>query len=344
MFSALILNGQQRLRQICNFRKIKPIVATSCLSRPMPPRRSAAMSAGEQRPSGLPQAIFAYLIWGLFPLYFRQLHAVPPVEMVGWRVIFTIPVCLVLVAALRQFGEVRRAITTPRTLAALAVSALLIGANWLIYVIAIATDHVLAASLGYYINPLMNVLAGTLFLHETLSRRQWLAVALAAVGVGVLAWGALDTLWISMGLALSFCGYGLVRKLAPVESLPGLTVETLVLIVPALGMIGWQAGQTAGISLGHSATRDATLAVAGIVTGVPLLLFATAARRMNYSALGFVQFLAPTLVFLLGLFVFHEPLHRVQLASFVMIWAAIGVFCWDLLSTRRSAPAPEEPA
>jgi chloramphenicol-sensitive protein RarD len=301
------------------------------------------MNLGAPRRSGLPYAIGVYLIWGLIPLYFRLLHDVPPFELVGWRVIFTIPVCLILVAVMRQFGEVRRALTTPRTLAALAVSAMLIGANWLVYVIAIATDHVFAASLGYYINPLMNVLAGTVFLHETLSRRQWLAVALAAVGVTVLAWGALNTLWISMGLALSFCGYGLVRKLAPVESLPGLAVETLVLIVPALALIGWQAGQSAGISLGHSPVLDVTLASAGIVTGVPLLLFATAARRMSYSALGFVQFLAPTLVFLLGLFVFHEPLRPVQLISFVMIWAAIAVFCWDLLSARR-VPATEAPA
>jgi chloramphenicol-sensitive protein RarD len=301
-----------------------------------------AMNAASPRPSGLPHAIGVYLLWGLIPLYFRLLHDVPPFELVGWRIMFTIPVCLILVAVLRQFGDVRRALTSPRTLGALTASAFLIGGNWLIYVIAIATDHVFAASLGYYINPLLNVLAGTIFLHERLSRRQWLAVALATVGVGVLAWGALDTLWISMGLALTFCGYGLVRKLAPVESLPGLAVETLVLILPAIGLILWQAGQPAGISLGHSPVLDATLAMAGIVTGVPLLLFATAARRMSYSALGFVQFLAPTLVFALGLFVFHEPLHPAQLGSFVLIWAAIAVFCWDLLSSRKASPEVEE--
>jgi chloramphenicol-sensitive protein RarD len=205
--------------------------------------------------------------------------------------------------------------------------------------IAIATDHVLAASLGYYTNPLMNVLAGTIFLHERLSRRQWLAVALAAGGVAVLAWGALDTVWISMGLALTFCAYGLVRKLAPVESLPGLTIETLVLVVPALVVIGLQAGEPQGIALGQSWTRDLTLSLAGIVTGVPLLLFATAARRMPYSTLGFVQFLAPTIVFGIGLFVFHEPLRPAQFASFVMIWAAIAVFCWDLLAAARASRA-----
>jgi chloramphenicol-sensitive protein RarD len=298
------------------------------------------MTSVAHRPSdGLPYAIGAYLMWGLIPLYFKLLHAIPPLELVGWRVIFTVPVCAVLLAVMGQFGAVRQALTTPRTLLALAVSALLIGGNWLIYMIAIATDHVLAASLGYYTNPLMNVLAGTIFLHERLSRRQWLAVALAAGGVAVLAWGALDTVWISMGLALTFCAYGLVRKLAPVESLPGLTIETLVLVVPALVVIGLQAGEPQGIALGQSWTRDLTLSLAGIVTGVPLLLFATAARRMPYSTLGFVQFLAPTIVFGIGLFVFHEPLRPAQFASFVMIWAAIAVFCWDLLAAARASRA-----
>jgi chloramphenicol-sensitive protein RarD len=277
-------------------------------------------------------------------LYFKLLRDVPPFEVVGWRVLFTIPVGLLLVAVLRQFGSVRLALTTPRTLAALTLSAFLIAANWLVYVIAITTDHVFAASLGYYINPLMNVLAGTLFLHEKLSKRQWLAVALAGVGVAILAGGALSTLWISLALAFSFCAYGLVRKLAPVESLPGLMVETLVLVVPALVLVGWQAGQPGGIALGRTTESDLLLACAGLVTGVPLLLFATAARRMNYSTLGFVQFLAPTMVFLLGLFVFHEPLRPVQLASFVVIWAAIAVFCLDLLIRQRSTVEPEAPA
>ncbi len=299
------------------------------------------MTAADHRPKGLPFALAAYLMWGLLPIYFKLLRDVPPFELVGWRVVFTIPIGFVLVALMRQFGSVRRALTTPRTLAALTLSAALIAANWLVYVIAITTDHVFAASLGYYINPLMNVIAGTLFLHEKLSRRQWLAVGLATVGVAILAWGALSTLWISLALAFTFCAYGLVRKLAPVESLPGLAVETLVLVVPALCLIGWQAGQPSGIALGRSLTDDLLLAGAGIVTGVPLLLFATAARRMSYSTLGFVQFLSPTLVFLLGLLVYHEPLRPVQLASFVVIWVAIAVFCWDLVSRHRAAPEPE---
>ncbi|MEW9855030.1 EamA family transporter RarD [Novosphingobium sp. M1R2S20] len=302
------------------------------------------MKAGSQSSSGLPQAFAAYLAWGLLPLYFHLLRDVPALEVVGWRILFTVPVCLVIVAFRRQFGQVAHALVSPRTLAALTLSAFLIGTNWVVYVIAIATDHVFAASLGYYINPLMNVLAGTVFLKERLSPRRWVAVALAAIGVVILAWGALNTLWISMTLALSFCGYGLVRKVAPVGALPGLTVETIVLIVPALGVLFWLAGQPAGLSLGDSATVDVTLAFAGVITGVPLLLFATAARRMSYSALGFVQFLTPTMVFLLGLFVFQEPLKPAQLASFVMIWCAIAVFCWDLLQARKRALQAEAEA
>lgn len=302
------------------------------------------MTTADHRHNGLPYALGAYLSWGLLPIYFKFVHQVPPFEMVGWRVLFTVPIGLALVAVLRQFPGVWKALTTPRTLAALALSAMLIAANWLIYVIAIVTDHVFAASLGYYINPLMNVLAGTLFLHERLTRSQWLAVALAGVGVAILAAGALDTLWISLTLAFSFCSYGLVRKLTPVEALPGLVVETLILVVPALAAIVWQAGQHGGISLGQSTQTDVLLACAGIITGVPLLLFATAARRMSYSTLGFVQYLSPTLVFLLGLFVFHEPLRPVQLASFVIIWAAIAVFCADLVHRHRVARQVAEPA
>lgn len=288
-----------------------------------------------RRTGGLAQAFGAYFIWCLFPLYFAALHAVSPFEVVAWRLLFTLPFCLVMVAVLRQGAQLRAVLGNPRLLGALALSGLLIGTNWLVYVIAVMEGHVLAASLGYYINPLVNVLAGTIFLRERLSRLQWIAVALAAIGVAMLAWGALDTLWISLGLAFSFAGYGLVRKLAPVESLPGLTVETLVLLIPALGLLGWQASSSAGLAMGESPATSLLLACAGIVTGIPLLLFAGAARKLDFSVLGFIQFVTPTGVFLMGLFVFGEPLRPVQVFCFVFIWTAIAAFCWDLLSRRR---------
>ncbi len=282
-------------------------------------------------------ALGAYLIWGLLPLYLHLLHAINPFEFVGWRIVFTLPFCLILVTLSRDWGAVKCAISNPRTLAILCVSALLIGINWLIYIWAVQSGHVLAGSLGYYINPLANVLAGTLFLGEKLGRRQWQAVMLAGAGVTLLAFGALDMLYISLSLAASFCGYGLVRKVAPVEALAGLTIETLLLFIPGLLIIA-HFSQGAGGWASEAVTKiNPLLAASGIITATPLVLFATAARRMDYSTLGFVQFFSPTLVFLLGLFVFHEPLRPIQLASFVLIWAAAAMFVIDLLTRQRAS-------
>lgn len=288
------------------------------------------------RQSGLPYALGAYFIWAMLPLYLRLVKSVSPFEFVGWRVVCTLPFCLILVAASRKAGAVRKALTEPRTLLTLTGSALLIGSNWLIYVWAINQGHVLASSLGYYINPLANVLAGTLFLGETLTRRQWLAVAMAAIGVSILAFGALDMLWISLSLAGTFCGYGLVRKLAPVEALPGLAVETLLLFLPAAVFLAVYTRSAGGSVFDQNAFTILLVMVSGVLTATPLVLFAVAARRMDYSSLGFVQFMSPTLVFIFGVLVFHEPLRPIQLASFACIWIAIAVFVYDLFARRAA--------
>ena len=294
------------------------------------------MNAVQERQGGLSLALGAYIIWGLLPLYLQFLRHVPPFEFVGWRIIFTLPICLIGITVARQWSAVRAAISSAKTLLIMLASALLIGINWLVYVYAVQTGHVLAASLGYYINPLVNVLLGTVFLKERLTRPQWLAVALAAIGVTLLLFGALDMLWISLSLALSFGTYGMVRKIAPVESLPGLTIESAILTLPALGLIAYHVQLPAGSAFGVSGPTDALIAFSGVVTAVPLVMFAAAARRMDYSTLGFIQFLTPTVVFLEGLFIFNEPLRPVQLGSFVLIWAAIGLFVADLLGRRRS--------
>jgi chloramphenicol-sensitive protein RarD len=293
--------------------------------------------------SGLPLAFATFLIWGLMPLYLMLVKAVPPVEFVGWRIVFTLPVCLLLVLALRQTAQLRAALTWP-VLKLLLLSSVMIGVNWLVYTVAVQTGHVLATSIGYYMNPLANVLAGTLFLGERLSQRQWLAVALAALGVSLLAWDALDTMGISLALAGSFCAYGLIRKLAPVESLPGLTVESLILLGPASALLIWTAQGPVGSAFGGDMTLSLLIAASGVITAAPLLMFAMAARRMDYSTLGMVQFLSPTIVFFLGLFLFDEPLKPSQLSCFVLIWGAIAVFLWDLFEQRRSRLASEAPA
>ncbi|GGC24883.1 permease [Novosphingobium marinum] len=281
---------------------------------------------------GLPYALGAYTIWGLMPLYLMVVRFVPPVELVGWRIIFTLPLCLAIVALRGQGADLVKALRDRRALGLLLVSSILIGTNWLVYILAIQHGHYFAASLGYYINPLINVLAGTIFLGERLSRLQWVAVGIAALAVGILAWGARDMLGISLTLAFSFCAYGIVRKLVSVGSLPGLTIESAILLLPAAGVVAWFAAGPQGTAIGSGFGRDALIAFAGVVTAVPLLLFATAARRMDYSVLGFIQYLAPTIVFLLGLFYFKEALRPIQLACFIGIWSALAIFCWDLYS------------
>ena len=292
-------------------------------------------------PSGIPQALGAYVLWGFMPLYLLLVKQVPAFEFVGWRIIWTLPVCLLIVAFRGQFPAIREALRDRRALLVLAASAILIAVNWVVYVWAIQQNQVYAASLGYYINPLVNVLLGTMLLKETLSRAQWIAVALAGVGIAVLAAGALTTLWISLTLAFSFGTYGLLRKQVSVGALPGLTIESAILLLPAMGVAAWFAASPQGSSFGGSLGLSLAIAAGGALTAFPLLLFAIAARRMDYSTLGFVQFLAPSIVFILGLTVFGEELHPAQAFCFGCIWVAAAIFIWDLLAKRRAPkPAP----
>lgn len=294
-------------------------------------------ATSHKQPSGLPPAFGAYIIWGFMPLYIMLVSSVPPFEFVGWRIIWTLPLCLVIVAFRKQFGEVKRAFTSPKSMLALFASATLIGTNWFIYTWAIMQNQVYAASLGYYLNPLLNVLLGTLLLGERLSKLQWLAVAIAAGAVALLSAGALTTLWISVSLALSFGLYGIVRKQVDVGSLPGLTIESIILIPAAIGIVLWYAASDLGSAFGGELKISLLMVFSGVITAIPLLLFAIAARRMPYSTLGFIQYLAPTIVFLLGLFVFGQQLRTVQLASFLLIWTAIVIFVADLWWRNRRA-------
>lgn len=292
--------------------------------------------ASQPTASGLAPALGAYLIWGFLPLYLVLVKSVPAFEFVGWRIIWTLPLCLAIVAVRRQFPELRAALTSPRSLLALLASSVLIGINWFVYIWAIMAGEVYATSIGYYLNPLLNVLLGTLVLGERLSRRQWLAVAIAAVAVALLAAGAVTSLWISLTLGFSFGLYGLVRKQVAVGSLPGLTIESAILLPVAAGIAWWYAESPQGSAFGQDLGMSLLIVFSGVVTAVPLLMFAIAARRMDYSTLGFIQYLSPTIVFFLGLFVFHQPLAPAKLASFVLIWVAVGVFVWDLWAKRRS--------
>ncbi|WP_411338665.1 EamA family transporter RarD [Sphingopyxis sp. J-6] len=285
---------------------------------------------------GLPYALAAYGFWGFVPLFFKLLESVPPLEVLAQRIVWSLPFCFLVMAFRRQIGDYLVALKDWRVLRMLLASAVLIAINWLVYIHSIFSGHVLAASLGYYLNPLVNVMVGMLFLGERLSRLQMVAVAIAAVGVAILLGGALDTLWISLTLAFSFSLYGLIRKVVPVGSLPGLAIETTVLLPVSLAVAVYYVGAGDGRGFGADSGISWLLVAGGVVTAVPLLLFATAARRMSYAALGFVQFLAPTIQFVLSLFIFHEPLKPAQLACFLLIWISIAVFSFDMWRKMRA--------
>lgn len=276
----------------------------------------------------------AYGLWGLLPLFFRLLHHVDPVEIVTQRVLWSLLLILALLALRSGLPPFLAALRTPRLLLPLAGSALMIGINWLTYVWAVNDGHVVAASLGYFLNPLVVVTLGVLVLKEKLRRSQMLAIGVAGIGVAILAASALTTLWISLALAFSFAFYGLLRKLTPVAPMTGLGVETLLLAPPAIAYLVWELTH-GGVGFGKDVPTTALLIVSGAVTTVPLVLFAVAAQRLPMATLGLLQYLAPTLQFLCGVWLFGEKLSIGQMASFGLIWLGLILFASDSIATAR---------
>ena len=287
--------------------------------------------------AGLTFGLGAYLLWGFLPLYFKLLTEVAPSEIVGHRIIWSLVFLAVLATLWRRWPGIRAAFATSRVLMTLTLTALLIGINWLIYIWAVINGHVLAGSLGYYLNPLINVLLGVVILKERLSRGQLFAVLLAGAGVAVLATGAGRDLWISLALAFSFGLYGFLRKVAPVDSLEGLSVETAILAPIALGWILWLNHEGAGGFGQFGWQTDAFLILGGAVTAVPLLLFTAAAKRLPYSTLGFLQYVAPSIQFLLAVLAFGEKLTTAHIICFGAIWSALAIFAFEGVRQGRAA-------
>lgn len=283
--------------------------------------------------AGLAYGIAAYGLWGLLPIYFKLLDAVPSVAIVAHRIIWSMVALMVLVAVTGARKEVAVALRHRPTVRLLLLTSVLIAVNWLLYVYAVNSGHILAGSLGYYLNPLANILLGRFVLKEPLARLQWLAVGVAGAGVAVLAAGALSHLWISLTLCISFALYGLFRKIAHVDATAGLTIETAILLPPALAFLAVSSGGPQPV-WGNNPTELMLLVLAGIVSTTPLLLFTAAARRLRYSTLGILQFLAPTLQFLVAVFLFREPFGSAQAIAFAAIWTAAILY---LISSLRSA-------
>ncbi len=275
---------------------------------------------------GILYAIGAYLIWGFMPVYIKQLAGVPPLQILGHRIVWSFLFLAIVIVALRQTASLRRAVVGMRVLGIYLVAALLLAANWLTYIIAVNEGHVVESSLGYFINPLVSVLLGVVFFHERLRKWQWAAVGIATLGVLYLTvdYGRLP--WIAIILALTFGLYGLVKKAAPLGALHGLTLETALLFLPALVYLAWEGYQGVGAFGSGDPGLSVLLAMAGLVTAIPLLMFGSAARSIPLSMVGLLQYIAPTCQFLLGVLVYQEPFSAARLVGFVIIWSALLIF------------------
>lgn len=293
-------------------------------------------AAGEEEAArGLAFAFSAYFLWGLMPFYMKALDHMPAFEVVAHRALWSVPVAGVVLLVLRRTHDVRRAFASPRTLMMAALTAGLISVNWGIYVWAIAVERTVETALGYYINPLVSITMGAVFLGERLDRFQMTAVALAVVAVAVLALDAGGLPWVSLVLAFSFATYGFLRKTLPVGPSQGFFLEVLMLAAPALAYVAWL--QAAG--QGHFASAvplDVALLVGcGPITAAPLLFYAFGAKLLRYSTIGIMQYITPTMIFLIAVFAFGEPFGGVRAIAFALIWTALAIYTWSTLAARR---------
>ena len=290
---------------------------------------------------GILLGVGAYVIWGLLPLYFKLLGAVPAAQVLAHRIVWSVLLLAAIVLFLKRGGAIRAA-ARGRTLLLLMASALLIAVNWLVYIWAVQNGHVIEASLGYFINPLVNVALGVVVLREKVRRVQWVAVAIAGIGVAIMAASGGSALWISLVLALSFGTYGLLRKIAAIDALGGLFVETILLAPFACAVLVLATAQ-GDAAFGHDRGLDALLVLAGAITAIPLLMFAAAARRMPYAALGLLQYIAPTLQFAEAVLLFGEPLHRADALAFGLIWTGLAIYAADGIRAARAVQSDEVP-
>ena len=286
--------------------------------------------------AGVIFALAAYSMWGIAPMYFKLLTSVPALEIVMHRIVWSVLVLWLLLAVRKKFSQVFRALRDPKIIATLAISGLLLAANWLVFIWAVNNDQMLDASLGYFINPLFNVLLARFFLQESLTRLQLLAVFVALAGVAFLIFSYGQLPWIALVLATSFSIYGLLRKKVKVDSMPGLLIESCIMLPFAL--LYWLVmDTTSGNMLTNSFDLNTTLLLAGVVTTAPLLCFTAAARRIRYTTLGFFQYIGPSLMFLLAVIHYQEPLDTTRVITFVCVWSGLLIYVYDSLRVYRKS-------
>jgi chloramphenicol-sensitive protein RarD len=292
---------------------------------------------------GLAAAAGAFFIWGLLPLYLKQLQHVPVLQVTAHRLVWGCIFAIAWLAIRRELSGVRAALMDPGVRWRLFASAALISANWMTYIWGIATHRVVETSLGYFINPLLNVVLGVVVLSERLNRVQWTAVSIAACGVAYLTWSAGHPPWIALALAFSFGLYGLVRKVVQVDALAGFASETLLLLPIGIGYLVWcQLAGTAALG-NQGAAIDVLLALGGPLTAIPLVLFAFGARRIPYSTIGLLQYIGPTLQLLLAVLVFREPFSGPRVLGFSLIWTALAIYATDGVWRARKMQLASKP-
>jgi chloramphenicol-sensitive protein RarD len=282
----------------------------------------------------------AYLLWGVFPIYWKWLQSVPAIQLIGHRIIWSFLLLAAILFVTRQWKAFQAAALSRRVVLIYLASAILLGLNWLTYVWAVNAGFVVETSLGYFINPLLSVLLGVLFLREKLRPWQWVLIGLAAIGVTYVAISYGQFPWIALTLAFTFGIYGYVKKAAPLGSLYGLTLETGLLFLPAAGFLLVMEVQGQGAFLHSGTFKDLLMVGAGAVTAIPLLLFASAAQRIPLSTVGILQYITPTMQFLLGVLVYREPFNRSHLIGFCIVWLALILFWVEgFLARRRQVAA-----
>ena len=282
-------------------------------------------------------AVGAYSLWGFFPVYWKLLKHVPALQLLGHRIGWSFILLLVYLLVSRNWNNFRRAIDSPRVLKIYLVAAILVGINWLTYVWAVNAGFIVETSLGYFINPLVSVLMGVVILKESIRPWQWVAIGIAAVGVLYLTFSYGTVPWIALTLAFSFGFYGLVKKTAPLNSINGITLETGILFLPSLGWLIFADISGEGAFLHTGLISDILMVGAGLVTTVPLLMFASAAKLIPLSMVGILQYIAPTIQFLIGVFVYHEPFTSYRVVGFAIVWFALFVFGVEGWLVQRSA-------
>lgn len=302
-----------------------------------PPAAPPDRAANADGTKGFLYALSAYLLWGILPIFLKPLAHIPAPEVLAHRIVWSVPLAGVILLALGRTADLKKAFRSRKTMLMAAGTACLITVNWGVYVWAIASDRAVEAALGYYINPLVSVMIAYFFLGETLSRGQVVAILLAVLAVLIMAFDAGGVPWASLALAVSFAFYGYFKKTLPIGPSQGFFLEVLILALPCLAYIVWLQMTGEGHFVTSRPADMGWLMFTGVITTVPLILYAYGARLLRYSTIGIMQYLAPTIVFLLAIFVFHEPFSSTKAACFALIWVALAIYSWSMLREVRRA-------